>query len=121
MRPHHRGHRRHKSAGAARQSKARTSRPTGTVEVVVPAILEVSLYTSYPPTTEARDGLLRIRLSAPELELIDARADRVGLHRSAYVREVLLASEESRRRRGHRVRFPGGEPFVIGPPVTGDE
>ena len=81
------------------------------------------LFKSYPDTADARDELLRVRLSAAELALIDGRADRVGLHRSAYVREILLEDLQPapRRRRGHRVRFAAEPPFTIGPPVTGDE
>lgn len=52
------------------------------------------MFKSHPDTADARDELLRVRLSAAELALIDGRAARVGLPRSAYVREALLAERE---------------------------
>jgi hypothetical protein len=74
------------------------------------------LFTSYPPTPEARERTLRVRLSESELATLAERAALVALPLSTYARCAVLASDASRKA---RVRLPGAAAgFLVGMDVT---
>lgn len=79
------------------------------------------MHNNSEPTTRAT-----ISLAPSDLDALDEYADAHDITRSQAVRHALASIIDitpvhgRRRRRGHRVGFPGEESFVIGPPVENE-
>jgi hypothetical protein len=77
------------------------------------------MHTSYPPTDQPRERLLRLRVTDAEFAELERRASSDGRSVSAVVRSALFvrsAPREERASRRARARFPGSEPFLIDRP-----